>query len=192
MFLFTSTTTKSTARAFIMATMMMVQVGLLTIVPQVHGKANQGYDLDHDAPIRIGIKKRAKDCKVKSKRGDLISVHYVGTLYKDGEEFDSSRKRNQPFDFKLGAGSVIKGWDTGLSNMCIGEVRQLTLASELAYGNAGSPPKIHAGATLVFQVELMDIKDDGDEDLDDFFNSYYGSLNDDEDLDYYEQSHFGL
>lgn len=65
--------------------------------------------------------------------------------------------RKVPFTFKLGNGDVIKGWDIGLSNMCIGEIRKLTIPSDLAYAYEGAPPKIYAGATLVFEIELMDI-----------------------------------
>ena len=66
--------------------------------------------------------------------------------------------RNQPFDFTLGRGMVIKGWDQGLVGMCIGERRKLVIPSGLGYGDNGSPPKIPGGATLVFEVELLDIK----------------------------------
>lgn len=73
--------------------------------------------------------------------------------------------RNIPFTFKLGNSEVIRGWDIGLSNMCIGEIRKLTIPSDLAYANEGAPPKIYPGATLVFEIQLIDIlngeKDDG-------------------------------
>ena len=117
-------------------------------------------DLPSDAQLRIGVKKRvsAEDCKIKSKKGDKLSMHYVGTLRKDGSKFDSSRDRDSPFEFTLGSGQVIKGWDRGLVDMCIGEIRKLTIPSDLGYGDRGSPPKIPGGATLVFEVELLDIK----------------------------------
>ncbi|XP_071487042.1 peptidyl-prolyl cis-trans isomerase FKBP2, partial [Diadema antillarum] len=75
----------------------------------------------------------------------------------DGTEFDSSIPRNQPFDFTLGAGQVIKGWDQGLLNMCEGEKRKLVIPSDLGYGDRGAPPKIPGGATLIFEVELLKI-----------------------------------
>ncbi|GLE08394.1 hypothetical protein PINS_up019555 [Pythium insidiosum] len=92
-------------------------------------------------------------------------MHYTGTLRKDGSKFDSSLDRNQPFEFTLGAGQVIKGWDQGLVGMCIGEKRRLTIPSNLGYGDYGSQPKIPGKATLVFDVELMDIKRKSTDDL---------------------------
>jgi len=101
------------------------------------------------------------------KPGDEVTVHYVGTLQSDGSEFDSSRGRNQPFNFTLGRGQVIKGWDVGVATMKKGEISKFTLAPEFAYGAAGSPPKIPENATLVFEIELISwmSKDDlfGDE-----------------------------
>eukprot|EP00483_Globobulimina_turgida_P005507 UN05517 len=84
-------------------------------------------------------------------------MHYVGTLRKDDSKFDSSRDRDSPFEFTLGSGQVIKGWDQGLVDMCPGEIRKLTIPSDMGYGDNGSPPKIPGGATLVFEVELLDI-----------------------------------
>jgi len=91
----------------------------------------------------------------KPQQGDEVSVHYVGTLEADGSEFDSSRSRGKPFTFVLGQGQVIKGWDLGVATMKQGEVAKFTLAPEFAYGEEGSPPKIPANATLVFEVELL-------------------------------------
>merc|ERR1719221_1025344 len=91
----------------------------------------------------------------KPKPGDDVNVHYVGTLEADGSEFDSSRSRDEPFTFCLGKGQVIKGWDLGVASMKQGELAKFTLKPEFAYGAAGSPPKIPADATLVFEVELL-------------------------------------
>jgi peptidyl-prolyl cis-trans isomerase A (cyclophilin A) len=88
--------------------------------------------------------------------GDRLTVHYVGTLA-DGTEFDSSRKRGQPFDFELGAGRVIKGWDQGVAGMRVGGKRRLTIPPDLGYGGRGAPPKIPANATLVFEIELLEM-----------------------------------
>uniref|UniRef100_A0A915A9E2 peptidylprolyl isomerase n=1 Tax=Parascaris univalens TaxID=6257 RepID=A0A915A9E2_PARUN len=109
------------------------------------------------ARLQIGVKKRAEKCEIKSKKGDILHMHYTGTL-EDGTEFDSSRTRDQEFTFTLGMGQVIKGWDQGLLNMCEGEQRRLTIPSELGYGERGAPPKIPPGATLKFDVELLRIE----------------------------------
>ena len=88
--------------------------------------------------------------------GDLVSVHYTGWL-EDGTIFDSSVERGTPFQFVLGTGSVIAGWDEGVADMQIGGKRQLVIPSDLAYGEQGSPPTIPPGATLIFEVELLDV-----------------------------------
>lgn len=93
----------------------------------------------------------------EAKTGDTVRVHYTGTLM-NGTKFDSSRDRGDPFEFKLGAGSVIEGWDQGVVGMKVGGQRKLTIPYELAYGEAGSPPKIPPKAPLKFDVELLEIK----------------------------------
>ncbi|KAL0637577.1 Peptidyl-prolyl cis-trans isomerase fpr2 [Maublancomyces gigas] len=97
------------------------------------------------------------DCDRKTAVGDTIHVNYRGTLESNGEQFDSSYDRNQPFSFKLGAGGVIKGWDLGLLDMCIGEERKLTIPYQLAYGERGMPPVIPPSSTLVFETALVGI-----------------------------------
>ncbi|KAL1837861.1 hypothetical protein VTJ49DRAFT_3309 [Mycothermus thermophilus] len=96
------------------------------------------------------------ECDRKTQKGDTISVHYRGTLQSNGEKFDASYDRNQPFSFKLGAGMVIRGWDEGLLDMCIGEKRTLTIPPSYGYGDRNIGP-IPAGSTLVFETELMGI-----------------------------------
>jgi len=93
----------------------------------------------------------------KTKKGDTISVHYTGTLL-DGTKFDSSVDRGTPFDFQLGAGMVIAGWDQGLLDMKVGEKRRLTIPASLGYGARGAGATIPPNATLIFETELMGIK----------------------------------
>ncbi|GAB5359943.1 hypothetical protein AAMO2058_000585400 [Amorphochlora amoebiformis] len=114
-------------------------------------------NLAHDAKLRIGVLKRPETCPQKSKSGDKLSMHYTGWTRADGQVFDSSVSRGSPFDFTLGQGMVIRGWDNGLKGMCVGERRRLTIPSDMGYGEVGSGPKIPGGATLVFDVELLGI-----------------------------------
>ncbi|XP_063392926.1 FK506-binding protein 2 isoform X1 [Cydia fagiglandana] len=97
-------------------------------------------------------------CTAKSKNGDMLTMHYTGTL-DDGHKFDSSFDRDQPFTFQIGVGQVIKGWDQGLLDMCVGEKRKLTIPSHLGYGERGAGNVIPAHATLHFEVELINIGD---------------------------------
>lgn len=107
------------------------------------------------ATVKIEVLKQGTGDRM-TKVGDGIKAHYVGTL-ENGKKFDSSRDRETPFAFDLGMGQVIKGWDQGLLGMKVGEVRKLTIPSELGYGERGNPPVIPANATLIFEVELMEI-----------------------------------
>jgi FKBP-type peptidyl-prolyl cis-trans isomerase len=93
----------------------------------------------------------------EAKSGNTVSVHYTGTL-SDGSKFDSSLDRGRPFEFTLGAGRVIKGWDQGVLGMKVGGKRRLVIPPELGYGARGFPPVIPANATLNFDIELLDVR----------------------------------
>lgn len=110
--------------------------------------------IDHPSGMKYRIVKQGSGASPKP--GDLVKVHYVGTLASDGSEFDSSRKRGRPFRFPLGKGRVIRGWDIGVALMKKGERRILVLPANLAYGQRGAGAKIPPGATLRFDVELLD------------------------------------
>nr|CAB3475219.1 unnamed protein product [Digitaria exilis] len=103
---------------------------------------------------------KPESCTLQAHKGDKIKVHYrvsdmmQGTLT-DGSVFDSSYDRGDPFEFTLGNGQVIKGWDQGLLGMCVGEKRKLRIPAKMGYGERGSPPKIPGGATLIFDTELI-------------------------------------
>lgn len=100
----------------------------------------------------------------EARPGRRVSVHYTGWLYHPtrdghkGRQFDSSRDRNQPFDLTLGAGEVIPGWDLGVVGMKVGGVRRLTIPGALAYGSRGHGADIPPNATLVFDIELMQVQ----------------------------------
>ncbi|KAK0610407.1 FKBP-type peptidyl-prolyl cis-trans isomerase [Bombardia bombarda] len=96
------------------------------------------------------------ECERKTQKGDKINVHYRGTLQSNGQKFDASYDRGTPFSFKLGGGQVIKGWDEGLLDMCIGEKRTLTVPPSYGYGQRSVGP-IPAGSVLIFETELVGI-----------------------------------
>jgi FKBP-type peptidyl-prolyl cis-trans isomerase len=93
----------------------------------------------------------------EAKAGDQVSVQYVGVLYDGGKQFDSSWDRGQPFDFQLGSGQVIPGWDQGVEGMKVGGRRELIIPPNLGYGAQGQPPTIPANATLVFVIDLVSV-----------------------------------
>ena len=108
-----------------------------------------------ESELKIEVIKEGSG-EVVTKHGDMISVHYTGTL-EDGTKFDSSLDRGDPFKFDLGAGQVIRGWDQGLLDMKVGEKRKLIIPPSLGYGDMAIGDKIPANSILIFEVELIEI-----------------------------------
>lgn len=104
----------------------------------------------------LEIETIVKGSGTEAKVGDSLTVHYTGML-EDGTKFDSSVDRGTPFNFILGIGQVIEGWEKGMEGMKVGEKRKLTIQPEYAYGERGVPGVIPPNATLIFEVELLEI-----------------------------------
>ena len=109
------------------------------------------------SPPSLQIEDLKPGTGAEAKAGQTVTVHYVGTLT-NGSKFDSSRDRGEGFSFRLGAGQVIKGWDQGVAGMKVGQLRKLTIPPDLAYGSRGFPPVIPPDSTLVFEVELLQVR----------------------------------
>lgn len=108
-----------------------------------------------DGQLQIGILRKSPDCSLRAKKDDAIDMHYEGRLA-DGEVFDSSYKRGDPLNLRLGVGMVIPGWDKGVLGMCLGEKRRLRIPPQLGYGERGAGP-IPPNSELIFDVELVGI-----------------------------------
>ena len=117
----------------------------------------QGQGQERTTPSGLRITDYGGGSGPAAKAGDHVAVHYTGTL-ENGRKFDSSRDRGQPFEFGLGQGQVIAGWDEGVAGMRVGDRRQLIIPSELGYGSRGAGGVIPPDATLIFDVELLAIR----------------------------------
>ena len=100
----------------------------------------------------------ARATEPKATSGSTVSVHYVGVAHSTGEEFDASYNRGAPLDFRLGVGQVISGWDQGVQGMKVGGRRRLVIPPHLAYGDRGAGGVIGPGETLIFVVDLVDVR----------------------------------
>ena len=110
-----------------------------------------------DIPFDLGIEDIIVGGGAEAAKGSKVSVQYVGISFTSGEEFDASWNRGQPFEFKLGKGQVIPGWDLGVSGMKVGGRRQLTIPSAMAYGARGAGGVIKPHEPLVFVVDLLSV-----------------------------------
>ena len=121
----------------------LVMVGAVLVDPEVK-----------DSGLKVEYVSKPDTCDMIAKKGDMLSMHYTGTL-EDGKKFDSSYDRSEPFKFQIGVGQVIQGWEEGILGMCVGEKRKLIVPAALGYGDQGAGDIIPGGATLLFDVELI-------------------------------------
>ena len=113
---------------------------------------------DFDPPADLVVNDITEGEGAEATSGSTVSVHYVGVAHSTGEEFDASYNRGQPLEFRLGAGQVISGWDQGVQGMKVGGRRQLVIPPHLGYGDRGAGNVIKPGETLIFVVDLLDVK----------------------------------
>ena len=113
---------------------------------------------DGPPPTDLEITDVTEGDGIEAESGKTVSVHYVGVAHSTGEEFDASYNRGQPLQFRLGVGQVITGWDTGVQGMKVGGRRRLVIPPHLAYGDRGAGGVIGPGETLIFVVDLVDVR----------------------------------
>ena len=122
------------------------------------GKMSSAPEKPSAAPAGLGIVDEVVGTGAEATADHEVSVHYTGWLQSDGKKFDSSLDRGQPFQFQLGAGQVIQGWDKGVAGMKVGGKRKLTIPADMGYGERGAGGAIPPNATLLFDVELLGVK----------------------------------
>ncbi len=113
---------------------------------------------DTDAPSELVIDDLTVGTGDEASPGDNVEVHYVGVAWSNGKQFDASWDRNETFEFRLGRGQVISGWDQGVAGMKVGGRRRLTIPSAMGYGSQGAGGVIRGGETLVFVVDLINVR----------------------------------
>jgi len=113
---------------------------------------------DSPPPTELRITDITSGDGAEATAGRIICAHYVGVAHSSGEEFDASYNRGEPLSFRLGVGQVIAGWDQGIQGMKVGGRRQLVIPPDLAYGDRGAGAAIKPGETLIFVVDLVDVR----------------------------------
>ena len=113
---------------------------------------------DFDPPTDLVVTEISEGSGAEAAAGSTVSVHYVCVAHSTGEEFDASYNRGNPLQFRLGVGQVISGWDTGVQGMRVGGRRKLVIPPQLAYGERGAGGAIKPGETLIFMVDLLDVR----------------------------------
>jgi peptidylprolyl isomerase len=111
-----------------------------------------------EAPSDLEVTDLVHGDGAEAAAGNTVSVHYVGVAHSTGEEFDASYNRGTPLQFRLGIGQVISGWDQGVQGMKVGGRRRLVIPPHLAYGDRGAPGAIAPGETLIFVVDLLEVR----------------------------------
>merc|ERR1712055_1059296 len=131
---------------------------MLVLCILVVGAVLGGDIVETPSGLKVDYLSKPDACDKVARNGDMLSMHYTGTL-EDGKKFDSSYDRSEPFKFQIGVGQVIKGWEEGVLGMCVGEKRKLIVPPALGYGDQGAGDIIPGGATLYFEVELIDTEE---------------------------------